>query len=289
MNVRRAQPRGYTIVEVMIFLAVSGGLFTIAAVLFSGQQTRTEFAQAARDVELQIQDVINDVSTGYYAKNADFKCEAPSPGGAPVPSLASGPTDARGRSKDCIFIGRVMHFKVAGSTDPEPFNLYTVVGRREFITGSGSKREVTKFDEAKPTMVDLPAGIDQKALSYGLKVKKMSYVKSGSSADIGAVGFFSGFGKYDTGTGNLLSGNQAVNMVPIGGTGLNTAPASVKTQVSAITDTSAVVDPDGGVIICFESGGTNQFAVVTIGSNGRQLTTKLDIKKIAPGIGECGT
>jgi prepilin-type N-terminal cleavage/methylation domain-containing protein len=43
--------RGFTIIEVMIVLAVSGLILASAAALFSGKQSRTEFAVAANQFQ----------------------------------------------------------------------------------------------------------------------------------------------------------------------------------------------------------------------------------------------
>ncbi len=58
---------GYTIVETMIFLAVSSLMFISAMILINGRQSRAEFIQAVRVFEANLRDVANDVSTGYYA------------------------------------------------------------------------------------------------------------------------------------------------------------------------------------------------------------------------------
>src|SRR5688572_2958718 len=104
-----ASRAGYTIVEVMIFLAVSGMMLTMALLLVNGQQNKTEFAQTVRDLESRIQDVTNDIATGYYSRSGNIRCgyQIPSnPASGIVLTPASGVE--QGANSDCIFIGRVM-------------------------------------------------------------------------------------------------------------------------------------------------------------------------------------
>lgn len=270
------QPQGYTIVEVMIFLAISGALFASASGLLSGQQRKTEFAQAIREIESQLQDTINDVATGYYTNTNNFTCAA-------GPSITSG-INEQGANKECIFLGRAIQFGVQG-TDPEGFNIYTVVGNRQ-----ASGKEVKDYDEAKPTAIapgattspGVPSAIDNKALQSGLKVAKMSI---GGGPPIGAVGFFSSLAAYDATGNNLLSGAQTVDLIAMKDSSLGqTSPASVD-EINRRARYG--VNPAGGVIICFKSAGTEQFGIITIGSGSRQLTTKLEIVATATAPAVC--
>jgi hypothetical protein len=76
----------------------------------------------------------------------------------------------------------------------------------------------------------------------------------------------------------LLSGTQQISLVPVRNSG-TVAGTDIPTTVAAIDNLeTSPVNPDGGVEICFASGGTEQSGLVTIGSNGRNLSVKLDIK-----------
>ena len=62
--------RGFTIVEVLIFLAVSSALMVSAFTLISGSQNKAAFTVGINDVQQQINAVINNVSNGYYSESA---------------------------------------------------------------------------------------------------------------------------------------------------------------------------------------------------------------------------
>ncbi len=70
---------GYTIVEAMIFLAVSGVLFVSAMAAVSGQQQKTQFYQSIRDLDSNIRDKINEVGSGTFGNSLNLKCRVNGP------------------------------------------------------------------------------------------------------------------------------------------------------------------------------------------------------------------
>jgi type II secretory pathway pseudopilin PulG len=271
-----SQLAGYTIVEVIIVMAITAALLISALALISGQQQRTEFSQSINDINSQIQDVMNDVSTGYYANTGNFTCDAT--------GLHSG-TNNQGTNKDCIFIGRAMQFGVGGNKSA--FDIYNIIGQRQ-ITSGGTTKEVQSFAETQPLAIALPNvpsgadATDRRTLNSGLTANKMYYLDANNvSHFVSAVAFMTSFANYSG--GNLVSGAQTVSLVPIDGTDLATNNAESNT-VSGITTFKSTtftqgnnINPASGVVICFQSGGTNQYGQITIGGNGRQLTTDLII------------
>ena len=270
---------GYTLVEVMIVMAISGSLLLAAGAMISGQRNRTEFSQAIREIDSQIQDVINDVATGYYANTANFNCSA---AGAPsrprLTPTASG--DSQGTNRDCVFIGRVMHFGVANS-DRERFNVYNVVGLRQALSG-GEYANVQTLAQARPTAMargsadtTTPDSTEQKKLQYGLRIRSMTV----NGQPVGAVGFLGSLVPGASNGGNLVSGAQTVNMLPIPGTTLDATSGTTVDRINALDTASITLNPSNGVVLCFESGGTNEYGQITIGSNARRLTTTTVIQR----------
>lgn len=124
---KRGAPLGYTIVEVMVFLAVTSALFVMVAVTFQGRQARTEFFAATRDMETAIADVINDITSGYYGSPGSFTCEL-NPAGDEL-QITGNPSE-QGTNSDCIFIGKAIHFGVSEPNGSERYNIMTIAGRR---------------------------------------------------------------------------------------------------------------------------------------------------------------
>lgn len=264
---------GYTILEVMIFLAVSAALAISALRLVGGQQAKTEFAQAVRDLDLRLQDVINDVSTGFYINNNNFAC-TDSPSGPVIAELAN--ANNQGQNSGCIVLGQAMEFGINNSREVK---LYPVVGLRR--AGSPPK-DVTTLADAHPKAIaktsvgdTVPDGTQTESLLYGLKIKSIRYDAGSGLVDIGAIGFLTALDA--SAGGSLQSGSKNADLYFIDGTSL--APPDTyytATRINALT--KDMKNPSGGIVICMESTARlNQHATITIGSNGRQLSTNLEI------------
>jgi Tfp pilus assembly protein PilE len=123
----RQAGRGFTIVEVMIFLAISGAMFIIAYFGMRQQQDGVSFRQALNSIELKIREVFNNVDNGYFGNIGEYTC---STSGSPNYQVAidyeSGSTSGGGNSGDCVFIGKVIDFE---SNDSQ-MDIETLVGSR---------------------------------------------------------------------------------------------------------------------------------------------------------------
>ena len=276
------KPHGYTIVEVLIFLAISSLMFLMAAAFISGKQSAVEFKQSSNDINTQIRSLVNDVSNGQYPPSAHFSCSAPPLGGAP--SITAGATD-QGSNGGCIFMGKVVQFNVAGN--PAAYNVYTIAGRQTGPTGSS----VTTFAEAQPIAVDLGTInlTDKKILQSGLVVTNVLQCKGdcmGSNRKaIGSFGFFGSLGNYGLSQSSTPeSGAQTVVTASIPNSSFGdseiTAVTNIKLQAQYIISTNNILTNnimgDGNyVLVCFKNG--SKTASVSIGGqNGQQLTTTLE-------------
>lgn len=280
---------GFTIVETMVVLAVTGALFVAIAATLTGRQNAAEFTHAIQSVQSQIQQVINQVPDGNFP-DQQVACASG------VGSLAFSSGGTQGTNQQCIFLGKVIQFHVqnAGGLSTEQYQVYTIAGLNG-LQGQGIP--AAPFAAAMPTVVQVggnyAAYSTAVSLEYGLQTVWMRApdVKptcTSLACSIGAVGFLMEPGQAgSTGTG-YSSGAQQVDLIPIESTFLN---QNLTTAVGEIEDnsgagglrdanllTEAPINPKNGVQICFASGTTNQSGLITIGSTGRQLAVKLDIK-----------
>lgn len=259
--VHRAQlAGGYTISEVMIFLAVSTALFVLVASQINGQQTKSDFTQTARNFESRIQDLANDVSTGYYNNNNNFSCTA-SPGTTPSinPPVAG---QTQGSNTGCILVGQLIRM----APDSPTFDIVPLAGTQKTNAG-GQIREVQDIFEANPVAID-PASVTE-TIGYGAIIKKITYNIGAFPLPAFGVALITTFGLQ--GGGGLASGDVNVNLVPL---------SSPVLAVSLALSPLILALPNGmAVTICLQDNATSpdHHADVVLSGKGRQLYTKLDI------------
>jgi len=172
---------GYTIIEVMIVLAISGVLFTSAIVVFQGQQGKTVMSQSLYDLASRIQSYATEISSGVYNDSGSYTCSA-APGGSPV--LSTGGSSNAG----CLFLGKAFQIIQNGST----LYAYTVLGNR--VDSSGES--ITQFDNATPEPALDSSGnwvlVDQYTLPSGMQFtsSKVKNLSSGALTDAYMVGLY---------------------------------------------------------------------------------------------------
>lgn len=259
---------GYTIVETLIFLAVSTAMFVAVVALVSGQQQKADFTQAVRNFESNMQDIANDVSTGYaaYPFRPGESCKVTGTNTVLIDNSAVG------AQQRCIFLGRAIQ-AVPGGANDQTYQVYTVVGRQRAAGGT----EVTSLAEATP--VALAPGLGSRAstpdlsqverLNTAARIGKVTYTQGGVATEIGSFGFFTTFQGYNGASVN--SGGLQVDLAPISNSTLSQSSASLVDRIdshSASTSTITPLNPNGGVTICLISNGSDQHALIRLGGAG---------------------
>jgi type II secretory pathway pseudopilin PulG len=123
---------GFTIVEVMIFLAVSSVLFIAAAGAFTGRSQQTQFTQAMQDLQSQFRTYANQVRTSYLGGAGQYTCAAGTTiiGGTVRPVLT--PDASASTNQDCVLLGRAL--QVIPNNDT--IYSYPVFGLRNVYNGA---------------------------------------------------------------------------------------------------------------------------------------------------------
>ncbi len=276
MNRGRNRTAGYTIVETLIFLAVSGVLFISAMALISGQQAKTEFTTSVRDFELKLTTISNNVATGYYTNTNTFNCDDSDSNG--LVEINSG-TNTQGANEKCIFIGRVIQFAPGG--DKEKYSIYTAAGSRYTAGGADSE----SFLDANPQLVapstaypSRPPAIDTASFGGGVTVEKVEYNDSGSPGLIGGIGFFSAL-KSNSVSADVKAGTLNIDVIAPKATALGQTATAFADNMNTLTASNTINSPSGGIRICLKSNGTNQYAWLSLGStDSGKLTTSVEFK-----------
>ncbi len=287
---------GFTIIEVLIVLAVTSAILISALSLISGSQNKTQFNQAINDINQQIGSIANNVANGYYSNTIENKTCTASAAGDEVPKFTTGAA-ALGANAGCIYLGRVIQF-----TKGEEFYFHNVVGRQR----SGAPAvEVTTMDDANPQIIEpgalthaiatsdeYPKTTVTKQLKSGLTPSYMRYRNSATDPwkYTSGIAFMSTLATIGASITDLSSGALAVDIAP---TTFDSpievaSPGSVNEKpqyIDAFDDVStgfgsnydANKNPNSGVIICFDSGTTNQHAEITVGGQNQRTSTRLQI------------
>lgn len=257
------KPRGFTVVETMIFLGVSAALFISAMALVGGQQAKAEFNYGIQEFSAQIRDIVNDVSTGYYPYSPGTTC------------FATGSSSAQGTNSGCIFIGRVIQFApndIPSNPPREGIRIFTVTGRRQVTTG-GITRDVFNLAESETRPLNQ---VEDVRIPNGMQIE---WVRIGGvgGTNVGSVGYFTNFTKYQDESKSLLeSESRNVNVVPINGTSIIQSQLAASTAIRNNAPTSTP-NPDQGITVCMESAGEDFYVMLNLGGNLNQLSNDLQI------------
>ena len=274
MELARTQ-RGFTIVEVLIVLAVTSAMFILAAGAINGKQDETEFQQSINNITSSIQQTINQISAGEYPNVNDFTCD----GTTGILKITPG-TNQQGANNGCILLGEAMQFGFKG-TSPQQYRTYIIAGLQHDSSGD----DITSLTAAKPAAIAPGTATNDKGVP---DASVPGYLQDGLTAvwmksngkPVAAVAFISSLGQYKG--GNLVSGSQQLSVYPVASSsGNDQVPNSQSPYVAEAINknlASAPQNPSSGVQICFASGGTNQSGLVTIGSGSRSLTVTTQIK-----------
>lgn len=262
---RNSQEHGYTIVELLVVLTIMGIVAISAISIIDGQQSRTEFPQAVRDFESKLIDVANDTARGYFPDTGQAgegrRCVAAGSGISFTTDLS-----VQGGSRDCVFAGKALAFH-PDDTDGV-IEVLTVAARR-----------LTRDDQPVANLSDFSGGDiatashldDRMNMMFGLQVKSIEHAGS----PIGGLVFMSGFSNQEQRTGApRLSGAPQTNLLAITGTSVG-APLSLTRNAIRNLQFIEITDANG-IVICLEQGSGGQTAEVTVGKEGRTLTTTAD-------------
>lgn len=268
---------GFTIVETLIVLAVTGILFASAAIAINGRQNKTEFATSINNAQQAIQEIINQVST-FVPNSKTFNCTST---GIGHPTIAVG-ANGEGTNYGCVFLGKVLQFSpdAAGNGN---YNTFTIAGNQRDASGN----EVTKLIDAAPIAVapttadgTLPNITTSATFEYGLNAGWIKYKLPGNTGSAydgnsASVGFITSFGSY-SGT-YLNSGSQQLSMYIINGSNPGDSAAVTADTIDKVVGVSNNFVAVSEVDVCLNSGTTPQHGTIVIGGGQKQLSVSLVI------------
>lgn len=262
-----ASAQGFTIMETLIVLAVTSVLFLSAAMLINGKQNKTNFQLGIRSLQQQFQQLINETATGYYPNDGtSFTCDA-SGGGTNV-TIGPGSTQL-GENTGCIFIGRTL---VLDTTKNDYLTVYSLAGAQK--RGGVDVKTPT---EARTTVI--PSTKNPIKLPNGLSFVKAKINSSAAPwTTSGSFPFALISSLADFNESGVTTATQQLNTYSYASWSSSTSvnnESNLISQLDAQAGASGAYPSAPGVLLCFQSGGTNQSGLITI-TEGLEVT--LDIK-----------
>ena len=269
-NMSGGKNRGYTIVEVMIFLAISGVMFIMAAIFISSKQAAAQFGQGLNGLASQLQSTIQEVSDGQYTTLDTLSCNSA------VTSLTLGTssTTGQGTNGDCVFLGKLVQFKPSntswsGADNPLHYLIIPVAGDRTKVTDDLNGTLPTLLYKSDGT---LDALTSNSKIPQNLAVDMVSAIDSTNVPHpVYAFGFLANPAVQ---SGKLQNGAQSVGLYYVDGVGADQSEETLRAAVASGKLTRAV-----GAAICFKEG--SRQAAIIIGmapgsSSASQLSVTID-------------
>lgn len=291
-------PVGYTIVEVMIVLAVSGVMFLIAANFINGKQEATSFPQGVNGLASNIQNTIEQVTDGQYS-DIDFTCtfsygdsnvSITNSGGQTTGNSANNiGEDTQGTQSTCIFLGKVIQFNESGGVgggipSQQQYETFTLAGGRlnnnQEPIGLDTTNPTTPLDNDAPTPISpqltVQSSIPQSLNVIGMHLENVNSepttyggtFPSGISNNF-AMGFIQNLGT--AGNPGTQNGAQQISLYYVNSF---TGVESSSVAPGLINGSSLVPVPTGQeIVLCVTD--YKRYAYVEVGSANNQLEVKV--------------
>lgn len=283
MKKQPSRQAGFTILETLIFLAVSGALFVTVAASISGSQQQTEYEQGVKDLETKIMDVANDVYQGYFpaSGSGEDSCDV-----HPVLRVRfTGVKTTQGNNAECIFAGKAVQFHPDGANGEFQMKILTLVTRR--IADNGlpvtSLADLTVGDiKATHATSGTLTMTSTEELPRGFRVRSVA----DDNTTPFTVAFISGFSTTATSGSSSYTGAPETEVRTI--TGSERGDNDDEVQDRLENPTNYVDLPAGGLRLCIEQGADGRRALLVLGRDGRKLTITSSMEpRNAPGTRIC--
>ncbi len=269
---------GYTILEVMIFLAVSSVMFIYAVIAIGGRQKQVQYSQAVRETENQFSDAVNDIASGFFPKQNNIICTKSGSGALERVAFVAGSKE-QGSSDSCASVGKVLMFNVDG-VEPSQYLLGTLVG----VKPPFSQAALPSVIDMKPRLAyDPTPGVglnlnENKPLRFGIRVTKI-FNNASPSKEYGMLAVAAGF---DASAASQKNGLMQT-VLYASTIGFNQSVDNYAQEIEGLNKLT-IEQPADGVSVCLSYDG--RLARIVIGERGdpTNIRSELDF----PEGGLCG-
>lgn len=281
----RLSAGGYTLLEVMLFLAISTVIFTLSIVVVRGQAGDNEFRTSVDDITSKFQQWIDEVQNGSSsnpsdASNSTLQCSTITESGKSYPHLITGSGSERGSNQSCILLGKAILLN--SQTNNDSIEAIPVVGLR--TDGSGNLVNTIKDSHPIAALNQGPNSVSEVDLSETYKIPngtRLSSVKD-STSSCGSGSYLGGFfTNLDTTNANGGAESLVAAQYPYcddNSTIASSDPTSTAVAGCIMLQTAGSNNCDPGALsnlwqmgnwqLCFTNSRTSDYAEVNINSSG---------------------
>jgi prepilin-type N-terminal cleavage/methylation domain-containing protein len=267
--------QGYTIIEVLIVLAISASILFVAISVFAGKNNSTLFSQGMQDLASKIKVYTNQVTSGMSPDTSGYRCDT-----------SSGHAwfyQGSGNTSNCLFLGKAL---LVSPTPANTISVYTIVGtRNSFSGGVDTGRLAQSFEQTNPTTARICIGADCDPSAGDLFVDRYSLNNSLqiiSSKILGQSGSYGLIGAYTD-----LGGTSASETS--GSTGLLTKAypytgdsSGVKACIEGGGACASPINNFSQWQLCVQNGSnSSQRALLNINASASSLTTEINYQNCA--------
>ncbi|NBW29417.1 type II secretion system protein [bacterium] len=256
----RVYPRGFTIVEVLIVLAISGVIMVATLPFISNKQNNTQFTVGIRQIQNQLQEILNNVSTGNVTVPAsvNYSCTSSNGAGPVITSTLSN----LGTNFGCQYIGMGIYF------DKNSMQIIPIIGQKY---SDSNLTKVTSLASAKPCpMIFVTNGCSQvngaTTINYPSSITMSKY---SNTIGTGLVAIYS----ITSISSDVSNGSGGVDLLNLGlnaliGTGIPNSGNILASTYNLPID------------ICFNSGTNSNSGVIHLSPKGNPTSVDLDIGSV---------
>lgn len=271
---------GFTILEVMIVLAVTAIIFFMSITFIQGKEAYNQFLVAINNVEAQLNEDINNVRDGSYILPNNISC---TPGSntssltSSSPSVISGSNSqgsSQGSNTGCIFVGDAIKL------NSNKMENYIIVGNQFGVLLPGNLNPSPNYgiEDSNPTLV--PSSVAPPLTQYfenGLTLVDACHYYPPSTNSLCKLAQIQDLGGIILGIVGSTAQQSQVNIVSDGNLNLNSPNFISETESFIAPPTNPnnnsydgrhfASTTDNFELLCFKAGGINDSALFTVGGN----------------------
>ena len=281
---------GFTLIEVMIFIAISGMLFIFGLANLINTQQKDQFNIALNSIKNQIQVYLNNAANGNYQLPSNYYCEAGGSNSRLTITTSNSPP-----SSACSFLGLGFYLtKNNGSSNDEiqivPIFGYTLK-QGQSINSSSTPFSTSLSDSLPISDIRL---VNSYQIPSSISVDHVSYNENAvTPIQISVFLILTNFNQYSS-SSLLNSGSQIAGIIPIRpvatslsqavsyinqitdscGASVNNVACRISNNV-IISNSNTPMNPQSGVTICLDNTSVNESAAITIGATNSSSNTNI--------------